>query len=71
VGEPARGDVIVFRWPPDPTINFIKRLVGLPGDRVRVVSDQLIINDRPVPLRFLVRYDDGCYHNFRRGSVPE
>src|SRR6059058_648325 len=32
IGEPERGDVVVFRWPVDPSTNFIKRLVGLPGD---------------------------------------
>ncbi|MGH8163574.1 MAG: signal peptidase I, partial [Rhodanobacteraceae bacterium] len=30
--EPRRGDVIVFKWPSDPTINFVKRVVGVPGD---------------------------------------
>jgi signal peptidase I len=68
VGEPARGDVMVFRFPPDPSVNYIKRVVGLPGDRVRVLSDQLIVNGQPVPLRLERRYDDGCYHNFRLDS---
>src|SRR5580693_8404095 len=68
IGEPKRGDVVVFHWPPDPAINYIKRLVGLPGDRVRVKSDQLIINDIPIPLTGLPRDDDGCYHNMREST---
>jgi signal peptidase I len=65
IGEPKRGDVVVFRYPRDPAINYIKRLVGLPGDRVRIVSDQLIINGLPIPLVDNGRFDDGCYHNMR------
>lgn len=65
VGEPQRGDVVVFRYPPDPKINYIKRLVGLPGDTVRVKDDQLIINGKPVPAVDVSRYNDGCYSNFR------
>jgi signal peptidase I len=68
IAEPSRGEVVVFRFPPDQSINFIKRVVGLPGDHVRVVSDQLIVNGQPVPLRLARRYDDGCYHNFRLGT---
>ena len=48
-GQPQRGDVIVFRLPPNPKINYIKRLVGLPGDRIRVDDkDQLYVNDVPM-----------------------
>jgi signal peptidase I len=49
-GTPQRGDVIVFRLPPNPKINYIKRLVGLPGDRIRVdESNQLYVNGKPMP----------------------
>jgi signal peptidase I len=49
-GKPERGDVIVFRLPPNPKINYIKRLVGLPGDRIHVdENNQLYVNGVPMP----------------------
>jgi signal peptidase I len=46
-GTPQRGDVIVFRLPPNPRINYIKRLIGLPGDKIRVDdNNQLFVNDK-------------------------
>jgi signal peptidase I len=49
VGEPQRGDVMVFRFPSEPTVNYIKRVVGLPGDYVRYSSDKrLFVNGQPV-----------------------
>jgi signal peptidase I len=47
---PARGDVIVFRYPGDETINYIKRVVGLPGDRIAIREKVLYINEKPVEL---------------------
>jgi signal peptidase I len=65
VGAPQRGDVAVFRFPTDTTVNYVKRVVGLPGDVVEVREDQLIINGQPVPLVQQGRYEDGCYLNMR------
>jgi signal peptidase I len=47
-GEPERGDVAVFRPPTQPDTDFIKRVIGLPGDRIRVVDGVLHINGQPV-----------------------
>jgi len=49
VGDPQRGEVMVFRYPSDPNINYIKRVVGLPGDQVRYTSNKrLYVNGQPV-----------------------
>ena len=49
VGDPQRGDVMVFRYPSDPSDNYIKRVVGLPGDTVRYTSDKhLYVNGQLV-----------------------
>jgi signal peptidase I len=46
--EPQRGDVVVFRLPKDDSVDFIKRVVGLPGDRIQMIRGVLHINDEPV-----------------------
>ena len=49
-GEPVRrGDVMVFRYPPKPSLDYIKRVVGVPGDEVSYLNKQLTINGQPVP----------------------
>ena len=62
-GEPQRGVVVVFRYPLDPGTNFIKRLVGLPGDHVEVRDNRIVINGQPVPFTPEGKFDDGCYVN--------
>jgi signal peptidase I len=48
IGEPKRGDVVVFRYPKDPSVDYIKRVVGLPGDRIGYYNKILHINGKPV-----------------------
>lgn len=50
-GTPKRGDVVVFRWPGDRSQAWVKRVVGLPGDRIQIREGQLFINDRAASLR--------------------
>lgn len=74
IGEPERGDVVVFRLPSDPSTNYIKRLVGLPGDTVRYQNRQLFINGQPVSAEPLGAYMEGgqpgaLLYNERLGDV--
>jgi signal peptidase I len=64
-GAPQRGDVVVFRYPPNPNVNYIKRLVGMPGDRIEVRDDHLVINGETIALQDAGRFNDGCYDDFR------
>ncbi|MFZ8862152.1 MAG: signal peptidase I [Thermocrinis sp.] len=48
--EPQRGDIVVFKYPIDPNIDFIKRIIALPGEEVEVRNNQVFINGKPLPL---------------------
>ena len=50
LNDPQRGDVMVFRYPPDPRVDYIKRVVGIPGDEVAYGNQKLTINGKEVPL---------------------
>jgi signal peptidase I len=51
MNEPQRGDVVVFRWPVNPRLDYIKRVVGVPGDKVRYQNKTLYINGEPMPIQ--------------------
>ncbi len=55
---PARGDVMVFRYPPQPSLDYIKRVVGVPGDEVAYLNKKLTINGKPVTKDALPDYFD-------------
>ncbi|MGA2654457.1 MAG: signal peptidase I [Gammaproteobacteria bacterium] len=53
INEPKLGDVMVFRYPPDPKVNFIKRVIGLPGDKIVYQNKELFINGQHVKKELL------------------
>lgn len=59
MNDPERGDVMVFRFPQEPSINFIKRVVGVPGDRIRYEGKQLYVNGEAVPNALLASNPTG------------
>lgn len=56
VGHPQRGDVFVFHYPPDPSLDYIKRVVGLPGDKIAYRDKQLYINGQKLDVSFADDY---------------
>ena len=59
-----RGDVVVFRYPVHPTQHFVKRVVGVPGDRVRLINRQVYVNGHPLQEPY-VRYSSAAHDTFR------
>ena len=55
-GSPQRGDVAVFRYPKDPSVDYIKRIIGLPGDRLAYINEQIYINGKRMPQQSLGAY---------------
>jgi signal peptidase I len=67
--DPVRGDVMVFRFPKDPSTDYIKRVVGVPGDEVVFRNQQLFVNGQQVPAEALP--PPGFYDEEARRYVPE
>ena len=56
INHPKRGDVFVFHYPPEPSIDYIKRVVGVPGDKVIYQDKQLYINGQKLEMTFVENY---------------
>lgn len=67
-GKPVqRGDVMVFRYPPKPNLDYIKRVVGIPGDTVVYLNKRLTVNGKPVPTAALPDFfDEDLMHYFKQ-----
>ncbi|MDO8954163.1 MAG: signal peptidase I [Gammaproteobacteria bacterium] len=53
VGVPKRGDIMLFNYPVDPNVVFIKTVIGIPGDKISYINKQLFINGQTIPNKFL------------------
>ncbi|MES2677161.1 MAG: signal peptidase I [Pseudomonadota bacterium] len=71
--KPQRGDVVVFRLPSNPSINYIKRLMGLPGDKIQVIDGQVFINEIAVIKEYVDDFIDEDGTKIKRFSevLPE
>ena len=73
-GEPKRGDIAVFKLPSDPSIDYIKRIIGLPGDRIQMVDSVLTINGKAVklePANISEVFKSSADMNFFRETLPD
>jgi signal peptidase I len=63
INTPRRGEVMVFRYPENPSLDYIKRVIGVPGDKVSYVNKRLVVNGEPVPVELAGKY------NFVEGAL--
>lgn len=53
IGEPKRGDIVLFKWPVNPNFNYVKRLIGVPGDKISYINKVLYVNGKQAKQSFV------------------
>lgn len=71
LGEPGRGDVIIFRYPRDPSIRYVKRVIGLPGDRIQIRDGRVYLNGsiKPEPYKLYKSHENFGVEYVKAGSL--
>jgi len=67
-GQPNRGDIVVFKYPPDPQKTFVKRVIGLPGETVEIKQGDVFINDHKLAEKFYVK--NAAHGDYPRQKIP-
>lgn len=67
--NPKRGDIIVFRYPRDPSISYIKRVIGLPGDTIEIINKRVSVNGVALPYESFMPTDGNVDKSFREKSL--
>lgn len=75
--KPVRGDIVVFKCPSDTSKKFIKRVIAVGGDKIKIDNDKVYVNDRPIdePYTYYIKptdniLEDDRIHNFKETTVP-
>jgi signal peptidase I len=68
---PQRGDVVIFKYPCDPSKNYVKRVIGLPGDSIKIESGKLYVNDKlqNEPYKLLAAHGDYGPETIKKGNL--
>lgn len=64
--KPDRGEVIIFRLPTNPKINYVKRLIGMPGDKIQLINGELYINEKIV-----AKQENGYFKDSNSDMIPQ
>ena len=68
IGEPQHGDVVIFKTPEDPHTNYVKRLIGLPGDRVYIQDGVVYVNGEALEESYIL---EPPYNDYAEVTIPE